>query len=48
MSSIQEDIVVMKALMEVNIPKFTTSDVPLFLGITGDLFPDIKLEDPDL
>lgn len=43
----QEDLVVMRALMDVNIPKFTTNDVPLFLGITEDLFPGIKLEDPD-
>lgn len=43
MPDIEEDLVVMRALMDVNIPKFTSNDVPLFLGITKDLFPGINL-----
>jgi dynein heavy chain len=47
MLNVKEDFVIMRALMDVNIPKFTTKDIPLFYGITGDLFPGIKLPEPD-
>jgi dynein heavy chain len=42
-----EDIVCLRALMDVNIPKFTFNDVPLFLSITNDLFPAVQLPEVD-
>jgi len=34
-----EDLVLMRALRDMNLPKFVFDDVPLFLGLIGDLFP---------
>jgi dynein heavy chain, axonemal len=34
-----ESLVLMRALRDVNLPKFVFDDVPLFMGLVGDLFP---------
>ncbi len=42
-----EDIVCLQALMDANLPKFTSNDVPLFLSITSDLFPGVNTKEVD-
>jgi dynein heavy chain len=43
-SELPEDIVLMRALRDMNMPKFVFEDVPLFTGLIADLFPGIKAD----
>jgi dynein heavy chain len=43
-SELGEDLVLMRALRDMNMPKFVFEDVPLFQGLINDLFPGIQLE----
>lgn len=40
-----EDKIVLKAIIDVNLPKFLQEDVPLFKGIYTDLFPGTEIPD---
>jgi len=45
---LEEDKITLRALVDVNLPKFTANDIPLFNGIIGDLFPTTTALEMDL
>jgi len=38
---LDESTILMRALRDMNMPKFVYADVPLFRGLIGDLFPGL-------
>jgi dynein heavy chain, axonemal len=42
---LKEEIILIRAMRDSNIPKFIKEDLPLFNALVQDLFPGIQIED---
>ena len=39
----KEDLILITAMLDSNIPKFISADIPLFNALVQDLFPGIRI-----
>ena len=44
---LSEDVTLIRALRDSNLPKFLYDDVPLFMGLIQDLFPGVEIPNVD-
>jgi dynein heavy chain len=40
-----EEVVLIRAMRDANVPKFLSDDLPLFNALVNDLFPGIQVEE---
>ena len=45
-TSMNEDLVLIRAMRDSNIPKFISHDIPLFEALVKDLFPTVSIAEP--
>lgn len=45
--TVLEDVILIRAMQDSNIPKFLSFDIPLFNNIIEDLFPGVTIPDRD-
>ena len=41
----QEVLILMRAICDMNLPKFVMEDIPLFNSLFNDLFPNIEMQE---
>ncbi|GIQ83153.1 dynein heavy chain, partial [Kipferlia bialata] len=46
-TDLSEDVVLIRAMRDSNVPKYLSEDVPLFMGIVQDLFPGVDIPEVD-
>ena len=44
---LSEDVLLIRAMRDANVPKFLANDLPLFNGIVQDLFPNVQIPEED-
>lgn len=42
-----EDVLLIRAMRDSNVPKFLKDDLPLFQALINDLFPAVQIPEPD-
>ena len=45
--NLNEEVVLIRAMRDSNVPKFLLDDLPLFGALIGDLFPGVLIPDSD-
>lgn len=45
LKDMEEDIVLIRAMRDSNVPKFLKDDLPLFSALIQDLFPSVSIPD---
>ena len=45
--AMQEDVVLIRAMRDSNVPKFLAADLPLFAALVQDLFPEVRIPSID-